>query len=216
MTELNNRLRTAAELCRHGVITADVGCDHAQLACVLSRTSKKVIASDVRDGPLNAARRTVAEFGAENVEVVKSDGLTEIDYADDVVICGMGGELIAHIIDTCRFLREDTRFILQPMTKADLLRKYLYLNGFEIIEERTAYEGSKAYSVMLVCFTGKRSEIDDVFALTGKITDRNFLRLIVEKLRKNSSGMMQSYDNEKRSEAVRLAVLAEKIEEKTV
>ena len=216
MTELNNRLKTAAELCRRGVIIVDVGCDHAQLACFLSRTSKKVIASDVRDGPLNAARRTAAELGAENVEIVKSDGLKEIDYADDVVICGMGGELIAHIIDTCRFLSTDTRFILQPMTKADMLRKYLYLNGFEIIEERTAYEGSKAYSVMRVCFTGKRCEIDDIFAITGKITDRNFLSLIVGKLRKNSLGMKQSSNPEKRAEAAKLAELADRIEEKII
>lgn len=214
MTELNNRLRVAAELCRHGVITADVGCDHAQLACFLSRTSKKVIASDIRDGPLDAARRTVAKFGAQNIEIVKSDGLKEISYADDVVICGMGGELIAHIIDTCRFLCANTRFILQPMTKAEFLRKYLYLNGFEIIEERTAYDSSKAYSVMFVCYTGEKYEIDDIFALTGKITDSNYLRLIASKLRKNSFGMEQSLNSEKSTQAVKLAALADRIEEK--
>lgn len=208
---LDNRLKTAAELCRSGLITADVGCDHAQLACYLSRKSARVIASDVRDGPLEAARRTVSELGAENVEVLKSDGLKEIEYADDVVICGMGGELIAEIIGSCKFLSDYTRFILQPMTKADMLRRFLYKNGFEIIEERTAYDGDKAYSIMLARYTGNKQEIDEVFALAGKITDGIFLRKIADKLRKNASGMEMSSDSEKRRRAEELFKIAEKI-----
>lgn len=183
MNSLDNRLKTAAGLCRRGKIAADVGCDHAQLACHLAaNVSKEVIASDVRDGPLEAARRTVAEQGVTNVKIVKSDGLAEIDYADDVIICGMGGELIAQIIGGCRFLNVDVRFILQPMTKANFLRKWLYANGFEIIEEITAAEKQRLYVIMNVCYTGVTREIDDYFALTGKITDKEYLKRLAEKL----------------------------------
>ena len=208
MIALDHRLRAAAELCRDGRIAADVGCDHAQLACRLAQTkSKLVIASDVRDGPLEAARRTVAEQGVTNVKVIKSDGLKEIDFADDVIICGMGGELIAEIIDGCRFLSEDTRFILQPMTKPEFLRRWLYANGFEIIEERAAFErtGSveRAYSVIYARYTGERREIDEIFALTGKITDSVYLRKIAEKLLKNASGMSASENFSKQAEKLR-------------
>ena len=199
MIALDNRLRAAAELCRDGRIAADVGCDHALLACWLAQNkSAQVIASDVRDGPLEAARRTVAEQGVTNVKVIKSDGLKEIDYADDVIICGMGGELIAEIISGCRFLSEDTRFILQPMTKPDFLRRWLYANGFEIIEERAAFErgtgsvSERAYSIIYAGYTGERREIDELFALTGKIADGEFLRKIAEKLLKNAAGMSAS------------------------
>lgn len=192
MTALDNRLRTAAELCREGRVVADVGCDHAQLACFIAGRSKRVIASDVRDGPLEAARRTVAEWGVRNVLVVKSDGLREIDFADDVVICGMGGELIAEIIGGCRFLSEDTRFILQPMTKAEQLRRWLYGAGFEIIEERTAYDFGRAYCVMLAGFCGEKRAIDDVFAFSGKIKDGGFLTMIANKLLKSAEGMEKS------------------------
>lgn len=189
MITLNSRLSAAAELCRRGVVVCDVGTDHAQLACFLADGEREVIACDINDGPLEAARRTVAEQGKQNVRVLKSDGLHEIDYADDVVICGMGGELIADIIGGCRFLSEGTRFILQPMTKAEVLRRRLYESGFEITEERTAYEGKRAYVIMLARYTGERRDIDEVTALCGGVTDQRFLRLTAEKLEKNARRM---------------------------
>lgn len=174
-------------MCRRGKTAADVGCDHAQLACWLAQNiSSLVIASDVRDGPLDAARRTIAECGVTNVRIVKSDGLAEIDHADDVIICGMGGELIARIISGCRFLSEDTRFILQPMTKDDFLRGWLYQNGFEITEEIVAAEKERRYVIMSVRYTGVVQEADEYFSLTGKITDAEYLNRLGEKLMKIS------------------------------
>ncbi|MCM1167983.1 MAG: class I SAM-dependent methyltransferase [Lachnospiraceae bacterium] len=214
MITLDNRLAAAAELCRNGKTAVDVGCDHAQLACRLAMDkSALVIASDVRDGPLEAARRTVSECGAENVRIVKSDGLAEIDFADDVIICGMGGELIARIIGGCRFLSGDTRFILQPMTRADFLRKWLYGHGFELLEERTAYDGGRGYTVMLAAYTSVPREIDELFALTGKITDGNFLRKIAEKLSKNADGMEKSQSGTEQAESLR--ELSRKVLEKS-
>ncbi len=204
MITLDNRLAAAAELCRSGKIAADVGCDHAQLACRLAMDkSALVIASDVRDGPLEAARRTVSECGVTNVRIVKSDGLAEIDFADDVIICGMGGELIAQIISSCRFLSTDTRFILQPMTRAEFLRRWLYNNGFELLEERIAYDGERGYTVMLAAYTGVSREIDGLFSLTGKITDCNFLRKIAEKLSKNADGMEKSHSSAEHAKVLR-------------
>lgn len=193
MISLDNRLKTAAALCRKGVTICDVGTDHALLACHLAvNGAKEVIASDINDGPLEAARKTVQQTGVTNVRVIKSDGLKQIDFADDVIIAGMGGELIADIIGGCRFLSADTRFILQPMTKAEILRRRLYESGFEIIEERTAYDGKRAYVVILAAYTGEKREIGEVFALTGKVTDPKFLRLTAEKLIKNADGMSRS------------------------
>ncbi len=204
MTALSGRLGAAAALCRRGVTVCDVGTDHALLACYLAQTgAKSVIASDVREGPLEAARRTIAQQGVTNVAAVLSDGLEKIDYADDVVICGMGGELILRIIDGCRFLSADTRFILQPMTKAEVLRRGLYRRGFEITEERTAKEGARLYTVMLVRYTGIASEPDELFCLCGKITDPGMLRHIAEKLEKNAAGMERSDSTADRPEHLR-------------
>ena len=159
-----------------------MGCDHAQLACRLAMDkSALVIASDVRDGPLEAARRTVSECGVTNVRIVKSDGLAEIDFADDVIICGLGGEL----------------------TRAEFLRRWLYNNGFELLEERIAYDGERGYTVMLAAYTGVSREIDGLFSLTGKITDCNFLRKIAEKLSKNADGMEKSHSSAEHAKVLR-------------
>lgn len=211
MISLDSRLKAAADLCRRGVTVCDVGTDHALLACYLAQTgAKSVIASDVREGPLEAARRTIMQQGVDNVAAVLSDGLDKIDYADDVVIAGMGGELIARIIAGCRFLSEDTRFILQPMTKADTLRRELCRSGFEIIKERTAKEGVRRYTVMLVKYTGVKTEPDELFCMCGKITDPDMLRSISAKLRKNAAGMDRS--DALPEQAQKLRSLAEQID----
>lgn len=211
MISLDSRLKAAADLCRRGVTVCDVGTDHALLACYLAQTgAKSVIASDVRKGPLEAARRTIMQQGVDNVAAVLSDGLDKIDYADDVVIAGMGGELIARIIAGCRFLSEDTRFILQPMTKADTLRRELCRSGFEIIKERTAKEGVRRYTVMLVKYTGVKTEPDELFCMCGKITDPDMLRSISAKLRKNAAGMDRS--DALPEQAQKLRSLAEQID----
>ncbi len=204
MFSLDNRLTAAYELCREGKIAADVGCDHAQLACCLAMNkSASVIASDIRQGPLDAAKRTVTQSGARNVRLILSDGLDKVDFADDVVICGMGGELIARIISGCRFLSADTRFILQPMTKANYLRCWLCENGFEIIEEKTASDGGFLYTIMHVRYTGERREPDEIFALIGKNRDRVYLGQIAEKLLKNAKNMERSSDFAREAERLR-------------
>lgn len=197
-------------MCRRGVTICDVGTDHALLACHLALNgAKEVIASDINDGPLESARDTVIRTGVTNVRVLRSDGLQNIDYADDVIICGMGGELIADIIAGCRFLSAYTRFILQPMTKAEVLRRRLYMDGFEIDEERTAYDGKRAYVIMLARYTGERRDIDEITALTGKVKDARFLRLIAEKLLKNAARMDKSESCEEQAKERR--ALAEDI-----
>ncbi len=179
-------------MCRKNTVIADVGTDHALLACFLAGGAKSVIASDIKDGPLRAAARNVERSGVKNVSVVKSDGLDSIPYADDVVVCGMGGELIADIVLRCRFVTENTRFILQPMTKPDELRRRLYSGGFEIMEERVCRDAGRLYVVMLSRYTGIKREIDDFFALTGRITDAEYLKHTADKLMKRVRGMEKS------------------------
>ena len=104
----------------------------------------------------------------------------------------MGGELIAEIVENCRFTNENTRFILQPMTKADYLRKRLYKSGFELIEERAAEHSGKIYTVMLWKFSGVSRDIDEIEALCGKNRDVKYLKKIAEKLLKNAANMEKS------------------------
>lgn len=186
---LDERLLACGELVRLDKIICDVGTDHALLPCwLVQRGAKSVIACDINDGPLLSARETMGQYGCEGITLVKSDGLRNILFAEDVIIAGMGGELIGRILSECTFLSEDFRCILQPMTKAEELRRSMYRNGFEIISERTASAHGKCYTVIYGRYTGKTAEIDDETAFFGKNTDRAYIEKQLALLDKMGNG----------------------------
>lgn len=186
--KLDERLFAAAEMVRRGKRICDVGTDHALLPCFLwERGERELFACDINDGPLEAARITAEKYGAE-ITLIKSDGLEKVPPCDDVIIAGMGGELIARIVADCPFTTADTRFILQPMTKHEILRRELYKSGFEILEEKCARAGGKVYTVMLVRFSGEKIDIDDSFAFFGKNTDPTYIASVNKRLEKLAKG----------------------------
>ncbi len=203
--KLTNRLRACADFCRKGTIVCDVGTDHALLACYLkANIAKEAIASDINDGPLRAAERTAKQYNLD-IKIVKSDGLDEIGYAQDIIIAGMGGELIGEILRRRGSFPEETRFILQPMTKPEILRRTLYESGFSIIKERVAYEGKRAYIIMLARYTGERKKIPELFAYTGKIKDTNYLKALSRKLERISEKSRSAEFKELASDILRYA-----------
>lgn len=201
--KLSPRLLAAAELVDTSGSVCDVGTDHALLPCYLYQKGiKNIIASDINDGPLVAAKETIEKYIGSDcpIRLVKSDGLRNIDYADNVIVAGMGGELIARIICECSFLKPDISFILQPMTKAEVLRKELYKNGFRITAEKTAEEGDKLYVIIKAQYTGKSEEVSDVFSYTGLCKDKKYLE-------KQKSILLKAAENCKGSAPDRYSVL---------
>lgn len=205
---MNNRLLCCAEFVRDNAKVCDVGTDHGYLACYLAKKDnvKSVIACDINEKPLKMAKKTVIENNLQDrVKLVLSDGLKEIDEtnADDIIIAGMGGELILKIILECNYSKNSQKhFILQPMTQAPLLRKQLYKNGFEIIKEKAIYENKHHYSIMLCSYSGKKIDIDEVFAIAGKhlnydnISSRLYCKHQIEKLEKIVNGLKKSNNKE--------------------
>ncbi|MDU6653152.1 MAG: tRNA (adenine(22)-N(1))-methyltransferase TrmK, partial [Streptococcus vestibularis] len=67
-----------------------------------------------------------------------------------ITICGMGGRLIADILDAGKDkLKGVDRLILQPNNREDDLRIWLMENGFEIIAESIMTENGKYYEIMV-------------------------------------------------------------------
>lgn len=187
--KLSKRLQTIADFVRLNGFVADIGTDHALLPCYLEQQGcVRVMASDVNAKPLEAARRTAALYNIEGVEFVLSDGLDNIPPCDDVIIAGMGGELIADILSRCHFKNSNTRFILQPMTKPELLRSWLYENGYYIDCEKSAADNGKIYSIMLCGFDGEKKSTDDCFNFCGKNTDKIYIERQLVRLKKMAKG----------------------------
>lgn len=172
--ELTGRLASAAQLVRQGASFADIGTDHAYLPIFLLKTGHicHAVCSDVNEGPLNSARRNAADSGVEDrIDFILADGAAALagrgitDYA----ICGMGGELIAGIIDRAPHLKDGSlSLVLQPMTRHAHLRRYLASRGFRIRLESYTREAGKLYVCMLVVYDGERREISDVEAELGE------------------------------------------------
>lgn len=178
MIKLTNRLSAVAELVRENASLADIGCDHGYLpAClVLNGKIKSAVASDINEGPLNSCIQLVAEYSLEDkIKCVLSDGLRYIEEKDcsDISICGMGGELIAQILDACSWAKNsDKHFVFNPMTHPEFLRKYLCENGFEIQSDIVVKEGRHYYSVFDACYTGNKKSYPQSYYYLGNI--KNF------------------------------------------
>ena len=69
----------------------------------------------------------------------------------------MVGELIADILEKSGFVKNTslkTAFVVQAMTSEDLLRKYLYENGFQILREKLVKDKGRIYSIILAVYDG--------------------------------------------------------------
>lgn len=217
---LDKRLKMCADLVGGEGIVCDVGTDHAYLAAelVLSGKCKRVIASDVKEGPLESARKTVERYGvADKVELILSDGLKNIplDGVSDIVIAGMGGETIIEILEKCSLIiASDMNLILQPMTKEEILRKWLYDNNFVINSEKLIEDGDKLYTIIHSSWGGEFRKLTESEALLGFFDESDKL---AEKYHKKKSDRLTKVSEAlekagKKHEAMHYRALACKLE----
>ncbi len=151
--KLSNRMKAVASMVDEGYV-ADIGCDHAFVSIYLIKMgiANKVIAMDVKKGPVNIARENIRLCGLENViEVRLSDGLQKLsEYeAECAIIAGMGGGLIQRILmEGKKHINNGIHLILQPQSEPWRLREYLYNIGYIIIDEKMLMEEGKYYVLM--------------------------------------------------------------------
>ncbi len=171
---LGARLAAAAELVREGAFVSDVGTDHAYLPIYLCLNGKARggVVSDINDGPIQRAKDNIKKYGlTEKLTAIRADGLLGIDRycPEDILILGMGGELIARIIEDAPWTKsEDIQLCLQPMTHPELLRAFLLENGYSIIDERVVKE-DRIYQLILAKYTGKTETWSAEELLLGRI-----------------------------------------------
>ncbi len=177
MIQLNRRLQQIADMVPPGARVADIGTDHGQLMAYLAGCGKIAggYACDLNEKPLNKARRLLADYGLDGcVACVQANGLEGVlpGMVDVVVIAGMGGDLTARIVDAAPWLREQRiRLLLQPMTKSDHLREYLYQNGFCVEMENAVVSGKFVYTVFSVVYDGIPRTLGLLERYIGRVLD---------------------------------------------
>ena len=151
---MNKRLEEIYALIGEGRGLVDVGTDHGYIPAALAKSgySGKIIASDINPGPLQAARRSAESAGvADKIDFLLCDGLDGCDPSaiDTIVIAGLGGDTICGILDRAEWcMTPDYTLILQPMTKAEVVRYWLAYNGYEFLDEVLVRDGGIIYQII--------------------------------------------------------------------
>lgn len=154
--KLSKRLELVASFVPKGSRIADIGTDHGYVPIYLAEKGicPKAIAADIKIGPLKRAEAHIRKHGlSDRIETRFSDGFHRLEpgEADTVIIAGMGGELMIHILEDGQHMWESVReFILSPQSDLFQVRRYLEKNGFQIEDEEMVMDEGKYYTVMLV------------------------------------------------------------------
>lgn len=187
---------------------ADVGTDHGYLPIYMAKRGYKgnIFASDINLEPLNCAKRNADEADVANkIQFILCDGLDAgiKNKIDSIVIAGMGGDSICGILDRAEWcFDEQYRLILQPMTKAEILRYWLSYNDFLITDEILIDDNGTTYQLICARY-GKRDTLSDAELFLGKLELSRNNALFEKQLEKNIrrfekllKGLSTSKDNQ--------------------
>ena len=178
------RMLAIANLVDNSKVLADVGCDHAYISINLLENGKaeRIIASDLREGPLNIAKDNIKLEGfEERIETRLCAGLCgyEAGEVDTILISGMGGMLVKEILsESIDVVRRADTLILEPQSDLRVVRAYLKDIGFEIIDEDMLNEGGKYYQIMKAVKSKERMEVcEDI----GAMAENEFGPILIKK-----------------------------------
>ncbi|MBS4536919.1 tRNA (adenine(22)-N(1))-methyltransferase TrmK [Clostridium sp. D2Q-11] len=170
--KLTPRLLEIANKVEKDSVVADIGTDHGYIPVYLIEEgiSRKVIACDINEGPLESAINYVTKKKYQDyIDTRLGDGLKPVkpNEVDTVIIAGMGGILIADILDADKKIADTIEnFILQPMVASSELRKYLYNNGYKIVSEKLSREDNRFYEI-IVATHGRENIEDEIYYEVG-------------------------------------------------
>ncbi len=201
---MNKRLLKIADKVNDGIGLADIGTDHGYLPVYLLQHgyTGNIFASDINSGPLEVAKEHALQAGVEEkISFLLCDGLALCppEKIDTIVVAGMGGDLISHILSQASWCHcSGYKFILQPMTKQENLRAWLNHNNFAIEEEDLVKEG-RVYQIITARYGGVIESLNAAERLCGRyelIKDNplfpEYLQGTIKRYERISSGQKRS------------------------
>ena len=138
---------------------ADIGCDHGyvSIALVQRGISKRAVACDIKEGPLEHAKKNIAKAGLEDsIDVRLAPGLEAVSSSDaeSIVIAGMGMRTIAEILQNDPDMAKNAKYlVLQPQSEVPEMREFLVTNGYNILKNKLMIEKDKFYFAILASAT---------------------------------------------------------------
>ncbi|MBQ0038146.1 MAG: SAM-dependent methyltransferase [Clostridiales bacterium] len=221
LLQLQPRLQLLADLIPVGSHLADIGTDHGYLPVWLRQHGKitTAIASDVGEEPLQHARRTAEEYQVDGIDFRLCDGLNGIEAqeADTVVIAGMGGETIIHILSDVSWTKDGCLLLLQPMTKPELLRVWLTENGYRINCEHLVRDKDYLYPIFKVYGGQQQLTLAEEYGGVGLDCDplyETYLEQRIGRLTHAIDGLKRGNREQNRAKIGRLEEICNALKEK--
>ena len=177
---LSKRMMCLANMVTPGKRIADIGCDHALVSIYLvsKGISPKVLAMDIGEGPLEAAKANIEKYGlSESIETRLSDGMSELKpgETDGAVIAGMGGLTIVGILERgLHNIKPGYELVLSPQSEIPEVRAFLRTHGVKIIDEEMIIEDDKYYNIIKAVAT------DEELIDTNELYD-TYSQFLIEK-----------------------------------
>ncbi|WP_412990248.1 tRNA (adenine(22)-N(1))-methyltransferase [Pediococcus siamensis] len=173
---LSKRLQLVADSVSRHARLADIGSDHAYLPVYLAQNHiiEFAIAGEVAQGPHQNATNEITKAGLETVISSRlGDGLAVIqanDHINTVTIAGMGGTLIANILEAGKEkLAGVSRLILQPNVGEDRVRRWLMQHDYRITGEQILAEDRHIYEIIVADRTSQPISYTDAQLLFGPL-----------------------------------------------
>ena len=192
----------------------DVGTDHAHIPIELVQTGKLpfAIATDISLPSIKKGEKNVASVGlSDKIKTYCANGTlgVPLDGIGDIIIAGMGGELIAEIISADERLKDTSlHFVLQPMTKQSELRILLANMGYKIEKESCISDGERIYFIMSVYYCGTPVQLTLRQVLLGVGTENDPLTAeYAERLRKQYNIRLQGRESATEQNELEIAEL---------
>ena len=154
MIELSKRMQSVADMIQPCDEVGDIGCDHAFVSIYLveQHRAKRVIASDVRRGPIAIAKRNIEAMNlSDQIEIRMGDGLDTIvpGEVNAVVLAGMGGMLMIDILERGEeVVTRCDQLVLQPQSDIEKVRRYLAEKGYHLADEQMLIDAGKYYNLL--------------------------------------------------------------------
>lgn len=221
--KFSTRIKAIAAYLSEGTFMADIGSDHAYLPCYvcLHDPHAQAIAGEISAGPYKSACETVRHFDLnKQIDVRKGDGLSVLhdDPVEELVIAGMGGALMTHILEHGKDrLQSVNRIIVQPNIGEYNIRRWLFDNNFRIVDESLIKENRHIYEIIVAekCKNATETVILDAREyLLGPILLKKKTPLFYEKWERRlhkTESIKQQIKQAKQRDEEKLAQLDEEI-----
>ncbi len=205
------RLKCIASNVKSGGIVADIGCDHAftSIYLVEEKLARGAIAIDINKEPLKRAWQHIQESGMEEyISVRLSNGARGLKKgeADTILISGMGGALIASILEeSINIIKDAKELVLSPQSEIYIVRHFLHDNGFKIVSEEMVKEQGKFY-VVIRAVPGSQHYKDESGYIYGEYLIENKNKILEEfllKEQKRTGSILDSLASASGSAAVK-------------